>query len=214
MKKVAIGCAVVLALLTLVVGIGSYFAYSKAKQFVGGFAQLGELSAMNDQVRNRAEFRPPVNGTLSAAQVDRYVGVQRSMVASLGNRVRKLDEKYKQLSRDLETKGRDANLSESLGAWGDIISLIVDAKREQVKALNAAGLSLGEYEWIRAQSLLAMGYGAFGLNLDGLSGDSASFLGVADSAAPDVQALQRNRELLQPYEETVQEWLPLSFFGL
>jgi hypothetical protein len=136
------------------------------------------------------------------------------MVASLGDRVRKLDDKYKQLSRDLETKGRDANLSESLGAWGDVIALIVDAKREQVTALNAAGLSLSEYEWIRAQALLAMGYAAFGLNLEGLAGDSANFLGAGDSTAPDVQALQRNRELLQPYEETVQEWLPLSFFGL
>jgi hypothetical protein len=214
MKKVAIGCAVVLALLSLVIGIGSYVAYSKAKQFVGGFAQLGELEAMNNQIRNRAEFRPPADGALSAAQVDRYVGVQRAMVASLGDRVRKLDDKYKQLSRDLETKGRDANLSESLGAWGDVIALIVDAKREQVTALNAAGLSLSEYEWIRAQALLALGYAAFGMNLEALASANPDAFGAAGTEAPEMQTLQRNREFLAPYEETAKEWLPLSFFGL
>ena len=212
MKKLGIGCLVVFAMLAAAIGLGSCFVFSKAKQFVGNFAQLGEISAMNDQIRNRSDFKPPADGKLKPAQVERYVGVQRTMLSSLGDRARKLDEKYKQLAKDLESKGREANLRESLAAWGDVVALIVDAKREQVSALNAAGLSLSEYEWIRAQSLLALGYGAFGMNLETLASAAPEAFGNADT--PDVKVLQHNRDLLAPYEETAKEWLPLSFFGL
>ena len=212
MKKLGIGCLVVSGLLAIAIGIGSCFAVRKAKELVGGFSQLAEISEMNQKIRNQADFQPPADGRLKTAQVDRYVGVQKSMMNSLGDRARMLDEKYKQLSKDLEAKGREANLRESLAAWGDVVSLIVDAKREQVAALNAAGLSLSEYEWIRAQSLLALGYGAVGMNLETLA--SAAPEAFAGTNTPDTQILQHNRELLAPHEESAKEWLPLSFFGL
>lgn len=201
-----------MGLLAIAIGIGSRLVINKAKEYAGGFTQLAEISEMNQKIRNQANYQPPADGRLKAAQVERYVGVQQSMMTSLGDRARKLDEKYKQLSKDLEAKGREANLRESLTAWGDVVTLIVDAKREQVSALNAAGLSLSEYEWIRAQSLLALGYGAFGMNIEALASANPEAFGGADT--PDVQVLQQNRDLLAPYEESAKEWLPLSFFGL
>lgn len=208
------GCLVVVGLLAIVIGIGSRLAVNKVKEYAGGFSQLAEISDMNQKIRNQASFQPPADGRLNAAQVERYVGVQRAMMSSLGDRARKLDEKYKQLAKDLDAKGREANLRESLAAWSDVIALVVDAKREQVAALNSAGLSLSEYEWIRAQSLQALGYGAFGMNLEALASANPEAFGAAGANAAGMQVLQQNRDLLAPHEGSAKEWLPLSFFGL
>jgi hypothetical protein len=215
MRKVAIGCGIGAALLTLAFGVGSYLVISKAKQFMGGYTQLAEIPALNGQILNQAAYVPPEDGRLEATQVERYMAVQRGMHDRLGERFKQLNEKYSQLSRDLEQKGREASLGQSLGALNDLMSVLMDAKRAQVAALNTAGLSYGEYQWIRQQTLVALGQGLVGLNLEALAGDPSKMANaLAVPAAADAQVLEQNRALLAPYEATMDEWLPLSFFGL
>lgn len=215
MKSLGIGCAVLAALVTLAIVLGSCFVVRKAKQFVGGYAQLAEIPALNEQVRNQAAYEPPNDGRMQAQQVEQYMAVQRGIHDRLGERFQALNEKYSQLSRDLDAQGRDANLGQSLGAMTDLIGLLMDAKRAQVDALNTAGLSLGEYQWVRQQTLMALGRGAVGFNLEALAGQPSNMGTVmAMPAAPDVQMLEQNRALLAPYEESMDQWLPLSFFGL
>lgn len=215
MKNLGIGCAIVAALLTLAVVLGSCFVIRKAKQFVGGYARLAEIPALNEQIRNQASYEPPADGRMQARQVEQYMAVQRDIHGRLGERFQELNEKYSQLSPQFDPQGRTANLGQSLGAMSDLIGLLMDAKRAQIDALNTAGLSLGEYQWVRQQTLLALGRGAVGFNLEALAGQPSTMGTVmAMPTAPDQQMLEQNRALLAPYEESMDQWLPLSFFGL
>ena len=216
MKKVAIGCGVVALVLVVALGIGGYLVARSARSYIESYAELAQVAELNQRVENRASFQPPADQRLTASQLDRYVSVQRAMLEQLGNRVRELEGKYSQLSEDLRAQGRDANVRELLSAWRDVISLVVSAKESQVNALNAAGFSLAEYHWVRQQVLLTLGVGYWGLNLEAIADDPASLLEALDASPDtlDADALQHNRELLSRYEDTYEEWLPLSFFGL
>ena len=215
MKKLAIGCGIMAMLLTLAIGLGSCFLFSKAKQFVGGYAQLAEIPALNEPIHNRSAFAPPEDGRMQARQIERYMAVQRGMHDRLGERFKQLNEKYGQLSRDLEQKGREANLGESLGAMNDLLAVLMEAKRAQVDALNASGLSYDEYQWVRQQTLIALGQGLAGFNLETLAGDPSKRSTVlAVPTELDPQMLEHNRALLTPYEDSMDQWLALSFFGL
>ena len=218
MKKLGIGCAILAGVLFLAIGLGSCFLVHKAKKFVAGYAKLGEIPALNAGIQNQAAYAPPVDGRLDAAQIERNMAVQRGIQDRLGERFRQLKEKYDLLSRDLEQKGREANIGESLGALNDLMGVLLEAKRAQVDALNAAGLSLSEYQWIRQQTLAALGYGFASFNLEALAaGDPAKLtdvLAAASGPAGDDAILAQNRGLLAPYEDSKDQWLPLSFFGL
>lgn len=215
MKKVAIGCGIMAAVLTLAIGLGSCFLVHKAKQVVGNYAQLAQIPALNAEIQNRSAFSPPEDGRMDAQQIERFMSVQRGMHDRLGVRFNQLDEKYSQMTRDLEQKGREANLGQSLGALNDLLSVLMEAKRAQVDALNTAGFSYGEYQWIRQQTLIALGQGLAGFNLEALAGNPAAAGSVlAVPANLDPQMLEQNRALLKPYEETMDQWLTLTFFGL
>ncbi len=218
MKKLGIGCAILAGILVLAIGLGSCFLIHKARSFVSGYSKLAEIPALNAGIRNQAAFAPPGDGRLAAAQVERYMAVQRGIQTRLGERFRQLKEKYDQLSRDLEQKGREAGIGESLAALNDLVGILLDAKRAQVDALNEAGLSLGEYQWIRQQTLAALGYGFASFNLEALAaGDPSKLTEVLAAAAGTAgtdAVLTQNRVLLAPYEDSKEQWLPLSFFGL
>jgi hypothetical protein len=215
MKTLAIGCGIVAALLTLAIGLGSCFLVHKAKQVVGNYAQMAEIPALNAKIQNQAPFSPPEDGRMDARQIERFMAVQHGMHARLGERFKQLNEKYGQMTRDLEQKGREANLGQSLGALNDLLAVLMEAKRAQVDALNAAGFSYGEYQWIRQQTLIALGQGAVGFNIDAMAGDPAKMGSIlAMPTDLDPQMLEQNRALLKPYDATMDQWLTLTFFGL
>lgn len=212
MKKVAIGCGIIAGLMMLLLGGGAYYFYSK---YFSNLTELAELPALNEEIRDQSDYRPPADRRLTAAQVDQYIRIQRAIRDDLGNRFRELDEKYSALSRSIEDESRDPRIRELLGAWVDVVALIMDAKRAQVRALNTERMSLGEYYWIREQTLMALGYGAFGWNLEALADDPSRMLkGAPRAEAPDLETLEHNRALLQEHEDTIEDWLALSFFGL
>ncbi len=215
MKKVAIGCGVITVILLLAIIGGGYWLFRSARTYIASYAELAQVAELNEQIENRSPFQPPANQRLTEVQMQQFVQVQRTMLDHLGQRVRELEGKYEHLSADMREQGREANVREILGAWSDVVSLIVSAKEAQVQALNDARLSLAEYHWIRQQVLLTLGYGIFGLNVEAIAEDPALLL--ESLQAPDEldqEALQHNRALLQQYEDSYEEWLPLSFFGL
>ncbi len=214
MKKLAVGCAVVAGLAIVVVGIGLYFLYGTARQYYEGYAELAEIPAMNEQIHDQSDYRPPVDQRMTASQVERYVDVQRAMADTLGNRFEELDEKYERLARSIEEEERDPNIGEVMALWVDVMSLLTDAKRAQVEALNEKDLSLSEYQWIRQQTLTALGYGSMTWNLEALIDDPTRFVGAPPPDEPDLEALQHNRALLEEHEDAMEEWLVFSFFGL
>ena len=142
MKKFVLGCLGVLVLVTIAGGVAAYYAYSKAKSYVSSFAQLAEVPKIEAQVKNKAAFTPPGNGELTESAVTRFVAVQKTLKDRLGARVKSLDAKYETLNK---SNGGNPSIGDGLSALKDLGSLILEAKKMQVEALDQQGFSLAEY---------------------------------------------------------------------
>jgi hypothetical protein len=214
MKKFVIGCLIVLVLSTIVgLGAAYYFVYRPLRHMASSVMQFKEVPDIERQVQNKAPFTPPAGGELTQADVDRYMKVQDQLHARLGTRVKQLDEKYKALDK---ANSGHPSVTEALGALGDLGSLIVEAKRAQVDALNGAGLSLEQYNWMRKSIYEAAG---MPMSIDfsqvierAASGEKVNADTMQEAAFGDVPP--HNKELVAPHLEKLKERAGLAFFGL
>jgi hypothetical protein len=214
MKKVLLGCLGVLLLATIAGGIGAYyFIYRPAKSYVQSLSQLQEIPRLNAQVRNRASFTPPGSGELTQGVVERFVAVQTSIHGRLGARLQELDAKYKALS---DARGGEPSIAQGLSALKDLGTLILDAKRVQVDALNQHGFSVEEYDWVRrsvyAASGIPMSADVQGIIEAASSGQAPTAESLTQAAIGEVPAI--NKTLVVPHLKTLQENAGLAFFGL
>jgi hypothetical protein len=157
MKKLAIGCGVLLLLGMVGAGGASYYAYHKVSSAVVGFAELGSLPQLERSVRNQQPFEPPA-AEPSQPQIEHLMEVQGSVRTRLGARADEIEHRYRRLLAKDSVSAVD--VPELVSAYRDLASAYMDGKRAQVDALNRAGLSLDEYRWIRSQA-----YGALGMSL-------------------------------------------------
>lgn len=214
-RNVVVGCSVALGVFIICLWIGTYFfVYRPLKGYVQEFAKVEQIEELNKQVANQSTYQPPADGRLTAEQVSRYVQVQADIKANLGPRFEALDEKYKRLSAEQSDSERTATLREIMEAYKDVIGVVISAKEAQVTALNRAEFSLGEYEWVRGQSLAALGFALSPWSFD-------QFLKAAREGGmpeppppPDIEALEYNRQLLAEHRKDFEEWYAFSFFGL
>ena len=148
MKKVAIGCAVVLVLVgAALAGVG-YYGYVKVRSAVTQLAELSKVPEIERGVQVQTPFIVPTSGELTAAQVDRFIRVTTRVRDRLGKNFETLQRNYKSLADKKDTTALD--LPQLMAAYRDMAAAWLDAKRTQVAALNDAGLSLNEYRWIRS----------------------------------------------------------------
>jgi hypothetical protein len=221
MKKFAIGCLIVLAVFTVLGGVGLYFAYNRfirpGIEMAGSVKELTKLADIDKQVRNTAAFTPPANGDLTPEMVDRFVKVQQQMQATLGPRMAELKAKYDQIDRSLSGEKRTASLREVATGLKDLASILIDAKTAQVEALNQQGFSLDEYGWVRGQVYAAVGVVAVGLDMKKLAAEAQAG-NLKGLSAPERGTIgdvpERNKILVAPYEKPLKEWAALAFFGL
>lgn len=216
MKKVAIGCAILVAVLAVGAAVGLYFLSSNIGSSVKGFAELATVPELERSVRKRETYEPPASGELTQSQVQRLLRVQRAVRARLGARAAELEREYHTLLR--KDSATIADAPELLRAYRDIAVGYVDAKRAQVEALNQADFSLGEYRWVRAQV-----YGALGVPL--MEMDVARIIEDVQSGRPPEQPTQMTtpiepsgtpatRKLVEPHRKTFEDNTALAFFGL
>jgi hypothetical protein len=217
MKKFAIGCGIVLMALCVVGGVAGYLAYTKlVKPIAASFTQFARVPELERQVKNTAAFTPPTSGELNEELLGRFLDVQETMQARLGAKMAQLKARYEQFDRARRSERRQPSFSEGVAALKDLAAIIVEAKQAQVDALNHAGFSVREYEWVRDQAFAAIGVAAATFDVKDIqrlaeqAGRGAKT--AASEAIGDVPA--RNRELVQPYVKKLQEWAPLAFFGL
>ena len=71
MKKIAIGCGIVLVVVAIAVGVGSWYAIHKVKEFASGFADLAKVPDIERSVSNTTPFAAPDSGELTEAQLTR-----------------------------------------------------------------------------------------------------------------------------------------------
>lgn len=219
MKKVAIGCGIVLILLAIVGGGLSWYAYHKAKSYISGFAELGKIPDIERDVTNKTEFTPPEAGDLTAAQLDRYLKVQDQVRTTLGEQYKKLDAQYKELADRLDKhQGTPLDMPAVINAYKDLAGLYVQGKREQVAALNAQHMSLSEFQWVQSTAYAAVGIPVMSLDVSKMIEQVKSGQGVQQPGSMTVPVgptgSDKNKELVEPHRKTLEDSAGLAFFGL
>jgi len=221
MKKLAIGCGVVLVVLLVCAAAATYFVVNKVQSTVAEFAALGEVPAIERRVQNTATFGPPVSGELTEAQVARYVKVQQQMRTLLGSRLDEFRAKYAELSKRMDKgQGTVFDATSVIGAYKDLARTYVEAKKAQVEALNASNFSLSEYRWVRQQAYAAIGMPVMDVDASKIIEDVTSgntpqepqtphLGGAIGPSGPDV-----NKTLVAPHKKLLEDNAALSFFGL
>lgn len=203
-KKFAIGCLVaVLAVLAIGGGAAYFYVIRPLTGTVKAGAELAKLVELDNRVTNKRSFTAPSDGVLEASQMDRFLQVSSSVMDGLQNRAQELEAKYDGL------RNGNPGVREVLNAYADIISLVVQAKEMQVAALNQAGFSVAEYDWVRRSVLQAAGHGVMQVNLAALAQGEVQ---EANSNVPT--APEANVELVTPHLERIGDYVGLAMFGL
>jgi hypothetical protein len=216
MKKLAIGCAIVLVLGFIAFAGVSYYVYRQARSMWSQVAELKQLPDIERDVRNRDPFVPPDSEELTRTQIERVLKVQTHIRQRLGARFADLEQKYKTLS----SKGQATitDVPALMAAYRDLAAAWLDAKRSQVEALNDVGLSLDEYRWVRDQVYRAIGVAYMDFDIGKvmeqiLGGDTSvepgQIRGSVGPAGPEA-----NRKLIEQFKKQFEDNLPLASFGL
>lgn len=196
------GCLAV-ALVLLVAGGGALYwivlrpLWQGASALVDSAQQWQQVAQLEQEVSNREPFQAPADGRLDSARVAALVAVQQALSARLGDRWQELEAKYAELKSEQQRDGREPGVQDMFVAYADIAALIVEAKRAQVEALNAQGLSLEEYRWIRAQAFAALGLAAQDATPPALAGSE----------------MAANAELLRPHRELLAKTAASAWLG-
>jgi hypothetical protein len=214
-KKLALGCGLVLVLTGIAAAGVAYYLFRQVSSTVTQFAQFTRLPELERSVRNRAPFDPPSSQELTELQIEKLVQVQAQVRARLGERVAALEAKYKTLAEKERASLGDAPAI--LQAYSDLAATWMDAKRTQIEALNAAGLSMEEYRWIRNQAYRALGMPFVDLDISrlvedaqrGVSSEAARTMGAIGPDGPEV-----NRKRIEKVKKLLEDNLALASFGL
>lgn len=217
MKKLAIGCGLIVAVVgVLVTGIG-YYAYLKVGGTVRQFAELSKIPEIDSEVRIKAPFTPPKSGELTASQLDRLMQVQKRIRDRLGENAARFERTYKSLADKKEATAAD--FPALMSAYRDLAAMWLDAKRTQVAALNDAGLSLGEYRWIRSAAYQAIGAPFVDVDFARIAANVKA--GVQQTSSPGSfegafrgDAPAANVKLAARFKKQLEDNLALASFGL
>jgi len=220
MKKILSGCAVVLVIAALGVAVAMFFAYRAARPMFEGasdyVARAQEMASLGDRISNKSPYAAPANGALTEDQVERFLAVQASTRAKLGDRWDELKVKSESL-RKRTAEGADLSLADLGSVFSDFTGVYLDARRAQVGALNAQRFSAGEYTWVRRRVYEAAGVQlAGGVDLSAIE-ELARQGGADDLKVPEIplpEVPEANLRLVKPHAAKIQEWLPLAFLGL
>lgn len=216
MKKLAIGCGIVLLLAGIAVAGVAYYAYRKVASTVAQFAELGEVPDLERSVRNRAPFVAPASEELTDSQIEKLLEIQSAVRRRLGERMTAFEAKYRTLAQKENASLRDAPAL--LSAYSDLAASWLEAKRTQIEALNAAGLSLEEYRWIREQAYRALGVPFVDLDIGRLvdearrgvvSNEPGRLQGAIGPAGPE-----SNRRRVEKVRKPLEQNVALASFGL
>lgn len=214
-KKIAIGCGLALLVTGIAAGALTYYLYRQVSSTITQFAALAEAPDLERSVRNRESYVPPASEELTDSQLEKLMKVQAGVRKRLGDRMTAFEAKYKSLSEKADASIADGPMI--LQAYGDLAATWIEAKRAQVDALNAEGLSLEEYRWIRDQAYRALGQPFLDMDLSKLLEDAKNGVqsGVGElrgSLGP--QGPATNQARVAKFKQFLQDNLALASFGL
>jgi hypothetical protein len=216
MKKLAIGCGIVVLLLAVAgAGVG-YYVYRQFSSTIAQFAEFAQVPELEKSVRNRSAFTPPATGQITEQQIERLVRVQTSIRQRLGERFAELEQRHKALLAKGEAAAMD--LPELLSLYRGLAATWMDAKRQQIEALNESSFSLEEYRWVRDRAYTAIGLPFMEIDVSKIVQDIQR--GVTDTdtgvlrGALGTDGKDPNTSLVERFKKHLEDNLPLAALGL
>lgn len=221
MKKLLVGCLIVLVIALIGFGVAGYYAYRLARPMIesaGDYMDRArEMARLGDRVANKSPFEPPKNGELSKAQVERFLAVQARVHDELGDRWSAIEAKSAEI-REKTKDNKDLTFAEFTGVFSDLANIYVEARRAQVNALNIHKFSDAEYSWVRMRVYEAAGVEiAGGIDMskfEELARETSQRTKVTMPDLPRPEVPEANIALVKPHLATVKAFLPLAFLGL
>jgi hypothetical protein len=221
MKKLLVGCLVIVVLGVIALGVGAFFVYRAATPYIedarAALRGLTELGDLEKNIKNTTSHTPPASGEITDAQMQRFARVHDHVRSTLGQRMKEFETKYEHL-KSQNQGDRQPSFSEAIGALRDLAGVFLDARRYQIDALNTEGFSQSEYSWVRSRVFEAAGIEVANMiDLGQLERAVRDGTGMEDFTAPRIPTRdvpEKNRELVKPYLKRMDEWIPLAFFGL
>lgn len=216
MKKLAIGCGVVLLLVGISAAGVAYYVYNRVSTTLTQFAELGQVPELERSVRNRDAFVPPASEELTDSQIEKLLRIQSDVRKRIGERMTTFEAKYKALAE--KDNATIADAPALLAAYRDLAATWLEAKRVQIESLNATGLSLDEYRWIREQAYRAAGMAYVDLDVGRFvddirrgvtSPEPGRLRGAIEPAGPE-----SNRTRIEKVRKQLEQNVALASFGL
>jgi hypothetical protein len=209
-KKLAAGCLALVLICVVALGVALYFGYRAFSPMIDNAATVLEQA-------KQTRYTPPSNGELSEAQLRRFLAVHERTRSALGPKWTELQAQADRLQQQAREDARELSFTEAAAMIRSLGSMIVDARRAHVDALNAEQFSTSEYNWVKLRA-----YEAAGLELaEGIDWseihdamkDGADRVGIPEPSVPRPDIPERNRELVKPHMDALQAWLPLRVLG-
>lgn len=239
MRRLFFGCSIFVFLFGVVACVAGYLLVWKpieavASDWGSGVENIREARSLDEGLENQSAFAEPTDGVLTERQVTRYVAVQRAIVGAQSQHAT-VRERVAQL-RD----GGELSHDELMRAFVEFSEAMRAAKVEQVDALNAHVFSAEEYQWVRRTFFAALGknlipmelpdlpeFGAVGdffsdfeFDREALSNwrdfegfDAFRSVGGEAEDTDRKEAPDTNRQLVAPYRDEAQGWIPHATLG-
>ncbi len=222
MKKILVGCLIVLVIALIGFGVAGYYAYRWAQpmiQSTGDYLDRArEMARLGDRVQNRAAYAAPESGELTASQVDRFIAVQTRVRDELGARWTEIETKSAEIREKTQNNKRELTFSEFASILSDISNIYIEARRAQVDALNVQKFSDEEYTWVRNRIYEAAGMEIAGgidmSRIEEFARDSATKSNVTLPDIPKPNVPPANITLVRPHLPKLKESFGLAILGL
>ncbi|HEX6161830.1 MAG TPA: hypothetical protein VFZ31_00590 [Vicinamibacterales bacterium] len=222
MKKVLVGCAIVIVIAIIGFGVAGYYTYRAMRPMIDNAASYIDkariVERLGDAVTNKAPFTPPATGELTSTQVERFLAVQTRVRSELGDKWDEVEKKSAAIKARTDKDRNDWTLAEFTQVFNDIANIWIEARRAQVNALNVQKFSEAEYQWVRMRVYEAAGVHLAGnLNLsmiEELARENASKTGIEVPQMELPKIPEKNIELVKPHAAKIQEWIPMAALGL
>jgi hypothetical protein len=222
MKKIAIGCAIVLLIGFVAFVAAGFWAYRAAKPMIESASayinQARELASISDRITNKSAYTAPTTGELTQSQVDRFLAVQTRVRGQLGDRWSQLQTHAEAVQKRMDNHSGDLSFTEFTSIFSEFANIYTDARRAQVDALNTQKFSEDEYSWVRRRVYEAAGVSlAGGIDMKQVEkmarqGSGSNSVEIPDIPMPEVPAT--NLALIKPHMGQIKETMALAFLGL
>ena len=141
MKKLAIGCGIVVLVLGAGAVVGSYVLYNKAKSYLGNFEALTSFQKFADSVENRTPFTPPASDELTADRMKRFAAVQDAMWVKMGPRFDQVAAMQDEMLRREQAEHRKSTPMEDIKNVTAMMKFIVDGMAACSKSVVSTSTS-------------------------------------------------------------------------